>query len=80
MTQHSLPTVPYPYYDLSLPLSIPGVGALVENHIQEKISWCKQNFHEDDWDIDPLNGHLLFRTHDLYVWFVLQWDPQYLKK
>jgi hypothetical protein len=49
----------------------------VENHIREKISWCKQNLEEDDWDIDPLNGRLLFRTHELFVWFVMSWDPNY---
>jgi hypothetical protein len=71
-------TVPYPSYKLP-------VGDLVHfNHkdhlqvFQQQIEWCKQNFDPDDWDIDPLNTALIFRTHEFFVWFVLQWDPKYL--
>lgn len=68
----TMTTVPYPSYKLP-------VGDLVhfshKDHLQvfqQHIEWCKENFDDEDWDIDPLNMALLFRTHELFVWFVLQ--------
>lgn len=73
--------IPYPSYKFpACDLITFGFKGQTNPTVQEQIAWCKENFDPDDWDIDPLNMSLLFRTHELFVWFVLQWDPQYIDK
>ena len=73
--------VPYPSYKLRT-IDIVNFGHKdnLLHLVKDQIEWCKDNFDPDDWDVDPLNMALLFRTHELFVWFVLQWDPKYLDK